>query len=393
VSADHELRVTLERTSKISGVVKSASGDAVPSFTVRVVRALDAGSTGLLAQAVAGSAQRSFEDPTGRFELDDVTPGRLLLEAAAPGLAPGRIEVDVPRGGSATGVAIVLPTQGATLRGLARTASGTPVSGARVTMTEVEDPRGLLTVAKDGVLDTLSTITDANGAFLFEHLAAASYRIQASAASFAPATVSPVVVKTDETAEVALVFAAGGTIEGHAKPGSMITVAGDAWSTLLAAGETGDFKLEHVPAGTYLLRAVGASGAVFAGADVTRQTATVAEGQVTSVKLDADDTTGRSVKGQLDPPAKGQLALVLLRVPGSPPPDPADLSFTGALGAHDTESSRFIVAEGLLEKDGSFSLRGVPPGRYVQEVYTTSVLATLSGQRAALRESKEVVVE
>jgi hypothetical protein len=90
---------------------------------------------------------------------------------------------------------------------------------------------------------------------------------------------------------------------------------------------------------------------------------------------------------------KGALVMVLLRIPGSPPPDPADLVFQGQLGVSDPESNRFVVAEGLAQEDGAFLLEDVPPGRYTLDVYEQSLLGTLAGGQATLLERRDLQVD
>jgi hypothetical protein len=301
--------------------------------------------------------------------------------------------VDVPRGDSARDVVLRLSAAGAALRGRVTAANGAPVRGATVTVTEVGSEGGVFALAAGpAVARAPAATTDATGAFVLERLAAASYEVHVAHPDFAPATVSDV-ARNDETTPLDVVLGAGGTLEGQTKPGVLLTLGGEAWSTMLSSDESGSFKVERVPAGTYLLRAVTTDERITAAPDVQRRTVRIVEGQVTTVDLVDEAPQTRRVVGRVAAPAKGEVALVLLRLPGSPPPNPADLIFQGSLGLKNAEESRYVVAEALAQGDGSFALVGVPPGRYTQEVYATSVLGTLTGQPASLKERKEIVVE
>jgi hypothetical protein len=380
-TADHETRVELDRRSSVAGIVVRPDGTPATSFSVRVVRSGDDSLLGKLE-----SVGRSFESADGRFELADVAPGSLLLEATAEDFTPARLEVQVPRGESVGDLVVRLPSKGAALRGVVMTRNGVPVAGAQVTVHEL-GALPIETTRSSGVT------TDARGAFVLERLAAATYQVKVSHSAFAPATIGPIVVHPEEVVEVLPVLQDGGTIAGRGRPGAMITLAGDAWSSVLATDEAGAFQVGHVPAGDYLLRAMLVDdGDRARPPEVHRVSVRVAEGEVTSVDLLDEEAKNRTFTGRVDP-EKGGIALVLLRLQGSPPVDPRDLIFQGQLGIKNSQESRYVVAEGLVGADGSFALRGVPPGHYTQDVYVTSVLGTLAGDKAKLRESKEVTVE
>jgi protocatechuate 3,4-dioxygenase beta subunit len=392
-TADCETRIALERCSSISGVVQRPDGTPADAFSVRVVRSGE-GSASLLDHLESMHAGGSFEDATGHFELEDVAPGRALLEATAAGYAPARAEVEVPRGASVHEVVLRLPDAGATVRGRVTDRSGAPVKGASVTITERGDSLGSIAFGAGGTSRAPGATTDERRDFVLERLAPATYDVHVTHPDFAPALVASVVASSDRSVDADAVMTAGGTIQGRAPQSAMITIGGEAFSNMLATGEAGDFKIEHVPAGDYLLRAVVTDDRALTRApDVHRRSLRVDEGQVTTVDLVDEDGQGRMVEGRTAAPSKGTVAMVVLRVPGSPSLDPGELIFQGQLGVRDPQASRFVVAESLVQPDGTFVLRGIPPGRYTQDVYVTTVLGTLSGKRATLKDTKEVVID
>jgi hypothetical protein len=393
--AGREARIELERCSSVSGVVKRPDGTPANAFSVRVVGSVGSeGSPSVLARFESLGSTHAFQDAAGRFRLADVPPGRILLEAAAPGCVPGRLEIDVPRGQPARDVVLHLSAAGATVRGQATTVHGAPIRGARVTVIEQGGVGGLIALAADGVPRAPEATTDERGAFSLARLAPASYEVHVTHPGYAPSRVKPVVVRSDETVDVIAVLKGGGSIEGHTRPGVMITVAGDAFSVMLASDEAGDFRIDRVPGGEYLVRAVVMEERSTKSAPtVHRRTVHVEDGQVTRIDFGEAQTQVRTVEGRIESPARGTLAMVLLRLPGSPAPDPADVLFQGQLGESRGEASRYVVAEGLVQNDGTFKLQGVPPGRYTRDVYVTTVLGTLAGKRATLIECKEVVID
>lgn len=405
VPLDRRVVVTLEREATISGVVLLPGGTPAPAFTVRVVRSTPASGTpgapgsapaSLLASLEVLESARPFRDAAGRFQLG-VPPGRVLLEAQAPDHAPGRLEVDLPRGSAVEDVVLRLPEVGATIRGRVTTPGGAPIEGATVSVVELgaAGSVGLLTLVERQRSRRPAATTDARGSFELASLASATYQVVAEHPRFARATLLGVTTAAGQTQDVALVLTGGGTIVGKAKPGVMITVAGDGFSAMMAADEAGSCRFERVPAGAYLVRAVVSEAQqALTAPEVHRRSVRVDEGGTTTVALLEDAPQVRTVTGRVQPaPREGALAMVLVRLPGSPPPDPADLIFQGALGVSDPETSRYVVAEGLVAADGTYALPGVPPGRYTLDVYVTSLLGSLAGEQATLQQRKEIHVE
>ena len=85
--------------------------------------------------------------------------------------------------------------------------------------------------------------------------------------------------------------------------------------------------------------------------------------------------------------------MVLLRLPGSPAPDPADLIWEGEGGVGSSESSQYVVGEALVDPDGAYAIPNVPPGRYLLDVYVNTVLGTVVGNEARLQERRELRVD
>jgi hypothetical protein len=100
----------LERGGRLSGIVRTASGEPVHPFTV-AVRA---------GRGRWGGALRTLSvvDPAGRFDLDGLPSGPARVEVAAPGRAPSApVAVTIPEPGAEPAWVDVVLSAGGTLQG------------------------------------------------------------------------------------------------------------------------------------------------------------------------------------------------------------------------------------------------------------------------------------
>lgn len=117
----HDVTITLDGGKTITGHVESSSGEAIPAFTILVVK-----RQGLIR---IGVVDRTFMDPRGQFSVR-VPAGDYELLASAAGWAPSD---PTPASAGAKDVTVTV-VGGATLRGKVVDAeTGAPLSYARVT--------------------------------------------------------------------------------------------------------------------------------------------------------------------------------------------------------------------------------------------------------------------
>lgn len=125
-AGDRDLVLRLDSGGRLSGVVKSASGEPVHPFTV-VVRARR--------QRWGEPLQTlSVVDPAGRFEVDGLPPGAARVVVAAPGRAPSPpVDVTIPQAGAEPAWIEVVLATGGTLYGSVRArGTGDPIPEAEV---------------------------------------------------------------------------------------------------------------------------------------------------------------------------------------------------------------------------------------------------------------------
>jgi hypothetical protein len=146
--------VRLRRGGSIVGTVVDASADPVPGATIQAV------APGLRIYWMEENAVSS--DRQGRFRLQGLTDGKVMVMASHPGYAETRLEgVEVDsRSGSSSEVEIVMRRGGA-LEGVVRTGDGTDVAGRAIEVARQDTPWRV---------DTARTSED--GSFRIEHLPA-----------------------------------------------------------------------------------------------------------------------------------------------------------------------------------------------------------------------------
>jgi len=404
VALDREQLVTLTPEASLRGRVRFP-GKAPSQFTVRVLRVLPSlegedpnaeASGGLLTRLAAMGQGAAFSDPKGEFELHGVPAGRLLLEARAAGLPPGRVVARVRPGTPTEGVVIELPAEGGKVQGRVATFAGVGVPEATVRLVELGDSSasGLLGFL-GGQRELPEATTDEEGNFLLEDLPSASFRLVVSHPEYAP-TVLPMVQAAagQPAARADVTLTGGGAISGRAPTGAMITVAGEGFSRLASSDEEGAFQFERVPAGTYLARAVLTDQEnPTRTPEILRLRVTVKESVASTLDFTAPPT-GKTVRGQLQPPPEeGEVGMAVLMLPSGPAPDPNDLIWQGQVGVGEGEASRHTVGEALLQPDGTYVLQNVPKGRYVLYLYVNSVMRSLTGDQARLQERREIKVD
>lgn len=161
-----QLVLVLKRGARLTGRVRDERGAPVVSFRLGLDRHVgplerDSGTT------------LTVVDTEGQFAVEGLSPGTYTLRAAAHGLAPAAMRVEVAPKARDVGPVEVTLGPGARLEGQVVRTGGAPVEGARVT---VEGG------AYGASLDTLyDGLTDASGRFSVEGLAPGEVSLSVSA--------------------------------------------------------------------------------------------------------------------------------------------------------------------------------------------------------------------
>jgi carboxypeptidase family protein len=401
VALDRDQIVTLSPEAKVRGRVRFP-GKTPSQYTVRVLRVLPAvegeepNEEGGLSRLAGLDRGATFADTSGKFELSGVPRGRLLLEARAAGLPPGRVIATVRKGAATEGVVIEVPAEGGKIEGRVVTFAGAPISEASVRLVELGGS------AASGILGFLGAqrglpeaTTDEEGNFLLEDLPSASFQVIVSHPDYAPTVLPLIQAAAGQPATRAdATLTGGGAIAGRAPVGAMITVAGEGFSRMASSSEAGDFEFERVPPGTYLARAVVTSEEdPTQTPEILRLRVTIKESVTSTLDFTAPPT-GKTVTGRLEPgPEEGEIGMAVLMLPSGKAPDPNQLIWQGQVGVGEGEASRHTVGEALLHPNGTYVLPNVPKGRYVLYLYTNSVMRSLTGDQARLRERREIKVD
>jgi hypothetical protein len=328
------LRVTLERGRVIEGRVRDIAGQAVPQ--ARLVARAEAS----LAPAVwdlEANRLETIADARGRYRLEALGPFLYSVTVRAPvGVArkqqvrPGSAVDFVLQPKASVGAVVVDPAR-------------RPLSGALV-RAEREPALG-----GSSELET----TDARGRVELLGLDAGTHVVIAHHPEFAPAMSPSLVLEAEGHAEATLVLTPGVSVTGRILGPGERPLAGRAVVQEMAgqpaprsvsellraeAGADGRFRIQRVPAGTFVL-GVMANG--FAGRRV--------EVEVGGRDVDAGDValdTGLAIRGRLRSRAGEAVA-------------------DAALRAIQPEAGRGgNASQTRSEADGSFVLAGLSPGPY-----------------------------
>ncbi|CAM5345655.1 1,4-alpha-D-glucan glucanohydrolase OS=Streptomyces alboniger OX=132473 GN=CP975_29995 PE=4 SV=1 [Streptomyces alboniger] len=222
----------------VRGTVRHADGTAVPGAAVTLVD-------------VAGQqAGRGASGDDGRYALTTPGAGSFVLIAAAGGHQPRAVTVTV--GERPVELDVVLGGAGR-LAGTVRTADGTPVRDAAVTLTDVTGE----------VVAT--TRSGREGGYVLAELVAGEYTLAAGAPAFRPAAL-PVSVQASRETRQDVELAGGAELRGTVRAGggrpvedarvTLLDAAGNVVDTL-TTGADGTFRFVDLPSGEYTVIAAG----------------------------------------------------------------------------------------------------------------------------------------
>ncbi|MET9785211.1 MFS transporter [Streptomyces canus] len=222
----------------VRGTVQHCDGTVLPRAALTLID-------------VAGAQiGRGASGEDGRYALSTPGPGAYVLIAAAGGHQPQAVSVTV--GERPVELDIVLGGAGR-LAGRVRTADGTPVRDAAVTLTDVHGEVVATTRSGD------------EGGYAVTELVAGEYTLAASAPAFRPAAL-PVTVQASRETRQDVELAGGAVLRGTVRAGggrsvedarvTLLDVAGNVVDTL-TTGTDGTFRFVDLSCGEYTVIAAG----------------------------------------------------------------------------------------------------------------------------------------
>ncbi|WP_329440134.1 MFS transporter [Streptomyces canus] len=222
----------------VRGTVQHCDGTVLPRAALTLID-------------VAGAQiGRGASGEDGRYALSTPGPGAYVLIAAAGGHQPQAVSVTV--GERPVELDIVLGGAGR-LAGRIRTADGTPVRDAAVTLTDAHG-------------EVVATIRSGDeGGYAVTELVAGEYTLAASAPAFRPAAL-PVTVRASRETRQDVELAGGAVLRGTVRAGAgrsvedarvtLLDVAGNVVDTL-TTGPDGAFRFADLSCGEYTVIAAG----------------------------------------------------------------------------------------------------------------------------------------
>ncbi|WP_329250004.1 MFS transporter [Streptomyces canus] len=222
----------------VRGTVQHCDGTVLPRAALTLID-------------VAGAQiGRGASGEDGRYALSTPGPGAYVLIAAAGGHQPQAVSVTV--GERPVELDIVLGGAGR-LAGRIRTADGTPVRDAAVTLTDAHGEVVATTRSGD------------EGGYAVTELVAGEYTLAASAPAFRPAAL-PVTVRASRETRQDVELAGGAVLRGTVRAGAgrsvedarvtLLDVAGNVVDTL-TTGPDGAFRFADLSCGEYTVIAAG----------------------------------------------------------------------------------------------------------------------------------------
>jgi protocatechuate 3,4-dioxygenase beta subunit len=338
--------IVLSRGGSVVGRVLDHAGNPAAGATVRLVPLAREGGVSLLPAATTG--------PDGQFTIDPVLPGDHRATATLRGTLGGSADVPgVTEGGMVGGIVIRLGAA-ESITGSVTDPAGQPVAGAQVSARPVEPiPGGRYASASAGE----------DGTFSLEGLLPGRYHVGVRSVRGGPeAAVAEV---ASGTTGVKLTLPSTGSISGRViRPdGTPVANGSLRLSPVMGGGALferldpegrGDFRIDGVTPGAYVLSASSRDGDSSAGIPVT----VTAQGSVTGIVLTLD--------------APGCISGRVLSETGLPVADAQVLAAPAEQGAM---ASRGFVRSG---PDGAFRLERLAPGTWRLQATSDGLVALVS---------------
>ncbi|WP_437648967.1 carboxypeptidase regulatory-like domain-containing protein [Sorangium sp. So ce362] len=266
-----DIELTLTSGCTLTGTVRDESGAPVAGVF------LDAEArrfAGVASQGSMDAASEAQSDLDGRFRLEHVPAGEILVRGYAGGYATTTASVQVSGCDDLAPIDLVMST-GGSIVGVVRGSDGKPAAGVRL-------------MASHRSIGFVNTVTDAEGRYRIEQLPPVSVRLELI--DTAQRTVVHVGVKDGETVEqnLALLAKGSGEIRGRITSGGkqlrglqvqVVCNQGDSGLDMryLTTGGDGTYRATDLPDGTYM---------VFVSSTMRASSAHVRGGSVAEVNLD-----------------------------------------------------------------------------------------------------------
>jgi large repetitive protein len=262
-------------------VVDQKSGRGVQEASVSAREG--GGGGGMFVLDMPGGGGRggdSLTDADGRFELADLAPGTYQLTSRHSQYSDGSGRVVLE---DKDGTAEIVVSTGGVIAGVVMSSQGAPLSGADVTLAGGADGGGIRLNGIDGQ----GALTDGNGRFRFEHLAAGRYRVNATLRTESSPVVDVPLNAGDVREDIRLALDAGATVRGTIgglPEGTAANVMVGAQGAQDYFANTrmnpdGSFVFSGVPKGTLTLRAT-AGDMIFGTSRTATKEVAIAEGQL-----------------------------------------------------------------------------------------------------------------
>ena len=267
-----EVTLTLAKGCAIEGTVVDGAGRPLGGVLVDAEERLTAGS--FMDPVIQAAAQVITEDD-GAFRLEHVPRGAVMVRGYDRDHAPSSLTVQIDSCDKREPVKLVM-SPGGSVEGVARSADGSPLAGARLTLA-------------DRLVGIVNTQSDEDGGYRFDGLPAGALRIQIehdgrSALNFVQVR-EGAVTHLDMT-----LFAAGtGSLEGRITAGKspisgarLVLASNQGREKGVAmffpvTREDGTFRVEALPIGAYLMSVMSTP----AGASLQ-----ISDGQTTKSDID-----------------------------------------------------------------------------------------------------------
>jgi len=246
--------LSLKRGASVSGrILDPRRGTGVPNASVSWSEGSGA-SQFPVAAAIArftGDGTAVSTDADGRYRLDGLSPGKVIISAEHPDYLDVSRQVEVED--EAT-VDLTLSLGGSIAGAVVGKDGRSAVPGAQVSLA---DPGGLLDMAND------TSRSDAAGNFLFEHLKPGRYRVSAKSNAGSTSSKEVVLAESQRLDGVQLEMQGGAVIRGSVSGlpagklgGIRIYASGENYEDNSTTADDGRFTLSDVPAGVLRLYAL-----------------------------------------------------------------------------------------------------------------------------------------